>query len=70
MGHGPVYMGVFSPGGNFSPASRGENTLPLHGEFQPGLKICLAPKVDKSTCVINFSAQAEKIFAITWACVK
>ena len=56
--------------GVFSPASRGENTLPLHGEFQPGLKVCLAPKVDKSACVIDFSARGEKIFAITWARVK
>ena len=56
---GPVYMEVFSP------PSRGENILPLHGEFQPGMKVCLAPKVDKSVCVINFSARAEKIFAIT-----
>ena len=51
--------------GVFSPASRGENILPLHGEFQPGLKVCQAPKVDKGACVIDFSAQAEKIFAIT-----
>ena len=58
-------MGVFSPG-----ASRGENILPLHGEVQPGMKVCLAPKADRSACVINFSARAEKIFAITWARVK
>ena len=53
-----------------SPASLGENILPLHEAFQPGLKVCLAPKVDKSACVIDFSARAEKILAITWARVK
>ena len=51
----------------FSPASRCENILPLHGDFQPGLKVCQAPKVDKGACVIVFSARAGKIFAITWA---
>ena len=54
----------------FSSASRGENILPLHGEFQPWLKVCQAAKVDKGASVIDFSARAEKIFAITWARVK
>ena len=53
--------------GVFSPPSRGENILPLHEEFQPGLKVYLAPNVEKNACVIDFSARAEKIFAITWA---
>ena len=48
----------------FSPASRGENVLPLHGNFQSQLKFCLAPMIDKSECVIDFSAWTEKFLPL------